>query len=484
MEDRFKERVSAALLGDLLLELAKREKIKKLLGEMDGWSADELISDILDGLEKLIEQRYEQYRSEHPPTEESEESQPTTPDEPATPPEPHAGPELMKPLSFSELFAREWEASVSDTSEEPAKPAVPPDAVLSGTEGSSPLASGSPESESPSEVSPENLEAPQEAQPEKPLSTKLRELDDTDSLVHPPETETGLPAEESPDETPPAPKVSHPRVHFEFGEDDHVYIHGIAMISPDEPQSSKPFMLEEKGIDDRDFAFALDHRGLRFYLSKIHTRSSNVSKAGILLMNKQESIMMRGRHESILNELRAHGAMLPVEFGTVARGKEELLQKIDSHLSDLHLAVEDIARTTWWDVSVFALDTRAVKGLAPESSPRQGRERSRPSYSSSTTAGRSDVKTLDRILSKQKKIAEELHEELSAKAERSDVDMMISLGGGTSEDWKLILKASYEVTPSQLPAFNRVVTDIQYRHFPFDLMLAVAGEREPFSFQD
>lgn len=61
--------------------------------------------------------------------------------------------------------------------------------------------------------------------------------------------------------------------------------------------------------------------------------------------------------------------------------------------------------------------------------------------------------------------------------------MKISLGGGTSEDWKLILKASYEVSPSRFYEFNRIITDIQYRHFTFDVMLAVAGEREPFSFQ-
>jgi hypothetical protein len=202
----------------------------------------------------------------------------------------------------------------------------------------------------------------------------------------------------------------------------------------------------------------------------------------LLLLSKRESIMMRGRHEGILNELRRHGVLLPFEFGTVARGKDELLEKIDDHLPDLVLATEDISKTSWWEVNLFALDARVMQGVLTETPSRAGRERGRSGYSSLSTS-KVDIKSLERLLGKQKKIAETVHSELSAVAERSDVDMKISLGGGTSEDWKLILKASYEVPVSRSSSFNRVVTDIQYRHFPFEIMLAVSGEREPFSFQ-
>jgi hypothetical protein len=62
--------------------------------------------------------------------------------------------------------------------------------------------------------------------------------------------------------------------------------------------------------------------------------------------------------------------------------------------------------------------------------------------------------------------------------------MMISLGGGTSEDWKPILKASYEIAPERVQEFGRIVTDLQYRHFMVDIMITINGEHAPFSFQD
>ena len=280
---------------------------------------------------------------------------------------------------------------------------------------------------------------------------------------------------------PPVPsKPAFQKIRYEFTDDDLVYIHGLTVVPDEEPPSSRPFMLEEKGIEDKDFAFAVDHRGLRFYLSKIHARSSNVSKVGRLLLNKQESIIFRGRHEGILNELRLHGVLLPFEFGTVAHGKEDLFAKIDSHLTDLHLGVEDISQTKWWEVDVYALDTRFAQVVASETPSRSHRERSRPNYA---TSSKLDIKTLEKILGKQKKIAESVHEELSAVADRSDIDVKVTLGGGTSEDWKLILKASYEVPPERLPSFVRVITDIQFRHAMSDIMITLSGEREPFSFQ-
>jgi len=464
VEDKFKERISAALMGDLLVELAKREKIKKLLGDMDGLAADELVKQLLDDFEQLIEERHRQLPPDRPVVTLEEEAPPS--------PALQAEQAPVEPLSFSELFAREWDASVPLAPVPPAGPTDVSEAVSDSPGDLPPIPLKPLDAASGEDEGGEIAKGVQEIGQGRPLPTDTPEPDDS-NVQFPPE------------EPPlPPPKIPRPKVYYDLEEDEHFYFHGVSMISPDEPPSPRPFLLEEKGIEEKDAVFALDHRGLRFYLSRIHTRSSNVSKAGILLLNKHESIMMRCRHESILNELRAHGVVLPVEFGTVGRGKDELLEKIDSYLVDLHLAVEDMAKTVWWDVGLYVLDARAAQHATAEGPARHGRERSRSSYSATTTSARSDIKALERILNKQKKIAEEVHEELNAKADRSDVDMMISLGGGTSEDWKQILKASYEVPPSRLPAFNRVVTDIQSRHFAFDMMLVVAGERKPFSFQE
>jgi hypothetical protein len=283
----------------------------------------------------------------------------------------------------------------------------------------------------------------------------------------------------------PLTKRHHMRIPFDLDEDNYLYLHGVMSIPLDEKPAVKPFMLEEKGMENSGFAFALDRRGLRFFLSTIAGRSMNVSKAGMLLLNKQESIRLRGLHESIVNELRGHGVVLPCEFGTVALGLKDFNEKVDRHMEALRDAVDGVMATTWWNLSAFMLDAKLAQVLrADVTAVRRERERTRQSYASvPAPTGRLDIKTLERVLGKQKKIAESIHAEVSQVAERSDVDMMVGLGSGTTDDWKLILRASYEVRPAHVQLLNRVITEIQYRHFLFELMLTLTGDREYFSFQ-
>jgi hypothetical protein len=283
----------------------------------------------------------------------------------------------------------------------------------------------------------------------------------------------------------PLTKRHQSRIPFELNEQDYLYLHGVTTVPLEEKPAPKPFMLEEKGIENSEFAFVLDRGGLRFFLSRLTGQTLNVSKSGMLLFNKQESIRMRGLHETIVNELRGHGVVLPFEFGTVALGLEDLFGMVDAQLEDLRDAVDELMATTWWNLSAFMLDAKLAQVLRAEApSGRRERERTRQSYASvPPPTGRLDIKTLERILGKQKKIAESIHAELSQVAERSEVETMVGLGSGTTDDWKPILKASYEVRPAHVQQLNRVITDIQYRHFLFELMLSLTGDRESYSFQ-
>ena len=55
---------------------------------------------------------------------------------------------------------------------------------------------------------------------------------------------------------------------------------------------------------------------------------------------------------------------------------------------------------------------------------------------------------------------------------------MVSLQGGSSGEWKVILKASYEVRPTILPRFRRMVTDLQYQYLLQELMISLTGDVE------
>ena len=285
------------------------------------------------------------------------------------------------------------------------------------------------------------------------------------------------------DEGDTAVRKQVPRVPSELEADDFVYLHGACRIDPEDSPSAVPFLLEEKGIDNRDFAFAFDYKGIRFYGSKLSRESTNLTKDGVLLLNKHENIRMRGSHESIVNELRLHGILLPFEFGTVFTGPAEMKEAVGSHLAEISSSLDELLKTRWWNLCVSALDSRTAE-LVGQSGPGARREsdRGRVPYTSPSQMKRIDVKTLERILGKQKRAAESVHESLQPFAERSDIDMMVSLQSGSSDDWKIILKASYELGPTMIMPFVRTVTDLQYQHFLMELMLSLTGNVENYSF--
>jgi hypothetical protein len=66
-------------------------------------------------------------------------------------------------------------------------------------------------------------------------------------------------------------------------------------------------------------------------------------------------------------------------------------------------------------------------------------------------------------------------------AEKSDLDTIVGLGSGSSEDWKLILKGAYFIPKKEIAKFNRAVTDLQYHHMQYELMLTLTGNKDYIS---
>ena len=306
------------------------------------------------------------------------------------------------------------------------------------------------------------------------------------------------PPKEKPPEEPPAPpdapgkadvsaflpKPILLRSVYPLEPEDILYLHAVAQIPLEEKAALEPFILEERGIESKEFMFALDRGGLRFYLSRLTGKTTNVSKTGMLLLNRKESIHLRGTHYSILNDLRVHGLLLPFEFGTVAMGSDDLSTKIDEHVYELRDALEEIVATKWWEVCVYGLDMKMMQFVAPDApTSRRGERDLRGGDRSAPSGSRIDIKTLERILNKQKVLAEEIHHQLEGLAVRSDVDMMVNLSSGSSDDWKPILRASYEVGSPEIYRFSHAINDLQYHHLKYQLMIVLTGDREDFSFQ-
>lgn len=274
----------------------------------------------------------------------------------------------------------------------------------------------------------------------------------------------------------------HLRTPCTFSDDEYAYLHGVALLSDGDEPSAGPFMLEEKGLDPKSFVFASDYEGMRFYLSKINPNVLNISKTMVLLLGKQESLHLRGMHENIINDLRCHGILLPFEFGSVVRGPDDLFSKVDKRLNEMKEALDDLRATTWWTLNLNVLDSRIASFVGTDAPAMiKSRERDRESYTPTIQPKKHDIKMLEKILQKEKKIAETVHDELKKATDRSDIESIVGLGSGSSEDWKPILKASYEVNPSDLPRFFRTITDLQYHHLLLELMLSLTGNRHQFS---
>ncbi len=494
MSDRSKERLANFLMEELLERLGERDDIREMLGGMSGLPVDELLEQLLNDFAYLLEKRYVDYAQ----TLQDRSRRETAP----PPPKDLSAPPRPTPEPSHDVTPVKEEPSVAPPPV--ATPAIPP--AVQTPAPSAPQTPAPRVPESAETVPPPSAPAspppedgvhgvrPVEPSPEEDLSAKPIEESRGIADVPATEFEQGV-------ESPPAAKedeaelterervlfegITQERLPCEFVEDDVVYLHAVATVRPGEAEEAAPFLLEEKGIGGKEFAFAVDHHGLRFFLSKINTSEISLSKGGLLLLGKQESLQLQEAHENIVNELRAHGTLLPFAPGTVARSRDEFFTRIDEHLDELKSALLELSVTKWWTLTLSVLDGRIAQLVGTvKTTPERDTGPKRRS-SASIPAGRTyDIKLLERMLQKEIKIAEAVHEQLETIADRADVDFVIGIGAGSSEDWKSILKASYEIKHGRLPAFYRKVTDLQYQYMLFNLLFSLQGNRGAYSFME
>jgi hypothetical protein len=279
---------------------------------------------------------------------------------------------------------------------------------------------------------------------------------------------------------PPAPKVLQRHESYQF-EDQQSYVHAVSLIPLSDSPSPEPFIIDGRGLDQRARMFVFDHAGMRFYMSELNADVFSVSKNGMLLLNKTDSIRMRGIHEQIVNRLRLHGLVLPAEFGTAVLGKDDLSQRVEFRLHALLELVLNLGKTTTWHCVVSVLDEKVQQRMGVEpTAQRTGRhdvERGRHA----APGKRTDVKGLERLLTREKKIAESILNALASVAESHTVEHIVNLGSGRTEDWKAILSAAFSLPPAWQQRFFRTVVELESEHVMIEPMVRITGTTECFS---
>lgn len=278
---------------------------------------------------------------------------------------------------------------------------------------------------------------------------------------------------------PPAPKVLQRRESYLF-EDQQSYIHAVSLIPLSDSPSPEPFILDGRGLDQRARMFAFDHAGMRFYMSELNPDVFSVSKNGMLLLNKTDSIRMRGMHEQIVNRLRLNGLVLPAEFGTAVLGRDDLLRRVEFRLHALLELALNLGKTTTWRCTVSVLDEKVQRMGAELAPQRAGRHESEKGRHASP-AKRIDVKALERLLTREKRIAESMLDTLASAAETHRIEYIVNLGSGRSEDWKSILTAAFTLLPAKQLRFFQAVVEVESDHVMIEPMVRVTGTTECFS---
>ncbi|MBX2992184.1 MAG: GvpL/GvpF family gas vesicle protein [Bacteroidetes bacterium] len=264
----------------------------------------------------------------------------------------------------------------------------------------------------------------------------------------------------------------------DFSDEDLLYLHGAALAEETTDTARIVPIDAIQGIDASGPMFSFDVHGLRLYVSKLQKEELSVTRSGMLLLNKEGSLHYREEHEVIINRLRNEEMIVPFEFGTVVRGKEDLQRKAASLASALRPGISSEGKSSTWLVRLRAHDARVTKvisGVAPATKVQErGREEKRPSK-------RSDVKTLEKLLQHERTVAESIHALLTGVSLSSEVSLLVNIGNGTSEDWKTILEASYEIPIINRSKFFSDIVELQNEYRKAGLMFEVHGPSGRFS---
>jgi hypothetical protein len=487
MKERSKERMAELLLEDLLEQIRESEIVRRMLREMTSLPADELLETLRKGFEQLVAQEHGKIAGAT--------DKPESPSPVRVEPEGETEENLRAgevPIEPDLPFSPQPVAEASPSDNQLAEQVEEPGSVVKKDDGQGSVSSETTDSQVKKEESP----APPKkgaVELEKEIERHIQEIiwgRPKSKIEHKVSEDKAETARKESPVVPGQEAVSSPpsvqplqRIPVQFTNDDAVYLHAVTRIWQGDEPAQLPFALSYQGIDGRTPVFAVDHDGLRFYLSKIDTTSMNISRTGELLMGKQETIHLQGFHQVILNELRSHGTLLPFEFGQVAQGRREFEEKVGGFVEELRHDVESVFETKWWTLTLSVLDSQVADVFGGEPSPTwRSRAEKRGSYGSVAGQKRFDIKVLERILNSEKRIAESVHETLKPLVARSDIDMVVGFGSGSSEEWKPILKSSYEVAEHQVAGFYKAILDLQMEHKPVKLMLGLAGEPETFSF--
>jgi hypothetical protein len=268
-------------------------------------------------------------------------------------------------------------------------------------------------------------------------------------------------------------------IDIELKESDWFYLLGFC-YAPDSSGHGIPTKkIVLNGVDGINKIILLDYGDVRFFIHQLQSGKYSKDNAGKLTIPPKSAIQLKYEHEKTLNILRSEEVLVAFPFWTVIQGKETINKQIEDRYVDILRALIDVHDAVDWDVELYAYDQHLIElpVIADAVKDRTTTRESRHPVSK----GR-DVKLLDKLLFKEKSLAQEVHSQLLLHANKSKIDFMIRLDNAFMDDWKSILSARYTVGKDKRKNFYRSIRSIQQEYEQYRLMLRVTSPNVRITF--
>jgi hypothetical protein len=315
----------------------------------------------------------------------------------------------------------------------------------------------------PIEVTPTPVE-PTPVEPEAPVRVEAPELQSTESIM----THFGV-KELFPTEP----------IDITFQMDDWFYLYGFC-YAPDSTGKGIPTKkLTMLGMDGINNIFLLDYGDIRFFVSKIDRDDFPPDRSGKPTLSGQKATWFKYEHEKIINTIRAEEVIVQFPFWTLIQRQDAIIKQIENRYVELLRALIDVHDATEWDVKVFVYDQHLIDlpVFADAAKEREVHREARHQVSKGRNA-----KVMERLMFKEKSIAQEIHSHLLLHSSKSKIDFMIRLDNAFMDDWKTILDARYTIGKDKRKVFCQTIRTLQKQHELFKIILRLTNPGVQFSF--
>lgn len=239
---------------------------------------------------------------------------------------------------------------------------------------------------------------------------------------------------------------------FELRDDHRLYLYGIAAGDNETGR-----IVAYRVVDTEQSLLVCTHCGVKIVFAIVPHDRFPMTTTGTLLLGKEESFTLRSLHETTLNAIHVSERLVPFTCGTLVNGKHELLAFIERSSDEWKKRLRKELAHQRLRLRLYASDEAIGKTLG-----KQGK-------------GRMSVKLLEKILKRERTLAETVHSTMQAIADSSSIESVVGISGGFSNDWKMILESSYSVADERRGEFFSAVRRLEREHNHRQLMFEIGG---------